>query len=246
VRYPEGPDRSVPRWLNFKDNETADASSVAVLDKLVARLAARTSPRLYDIGAGDGRFLSMARDRGFAVGGNEIMEAAVRLAGERYDINLDYGDLTRIEVDGQYDAVTLLCVIAHITHHDALLRSCFGLLNSGGVIYLQTPRLCAVDRASLAVMQLTGGAMSRWIDRRIAAHHWLLHTKKSLTLTLEKAGFVDVEVQASARYSLTAASYLSSLGVKESASERVGAYVDRLLARGLAPRIVFDAFARKP
>lgn len=237
-------DRSA--WFALKRVQAVRARWDEVLGAVVERLGTADGRSLYDIGAGDGHFLSVARDRGFEVRGNELLAAAVEIARDEYDVELDLGDLTRLKPGRQYDAVTLWCVLAHVPHGDALLTACRELLTPGGVLYLQTPHRCAVDRAALGLVRGLDGRGSRWVDRRIAEHHWVLHTPASMTALLERLGFVDVEVQPKAMYSLKAAPYLQSLGLRNRPAQVVGRGVDRLLDRGLAPRITLDAYARRP
>ncbi|QIX25488.1 methyltransferase domain-containing protein [Nocardioides sp. JQ2195] len=205
-----------------------------------------SKPRIYDIGAGDGGFLAHARERGFEVGGNELLEAAIEIARSKFDIELDLGDLSALGLPAENDAVTLWCVIAHVPEPAELLAECRDLLKPGGVLFLQTPFRCAVDSAALGALSASRGRTSRWVDRRVAAHHWILHTRRSMTEALERAGFVDVRITPKARYSLQAAPYLASLGLGGRKGEVVSRGVDRLLDKGLAPRIVLDAYARRP
>ncbi len=136
-------------------------------------------------------------------------------------------------------------MLAHVPDPDQLLDECHALLKPGGVLFLQTPYRCTLDAMALGAFRASDGRVSRWVDRRIAQHHWLLHTRRSMTAALERAGFVDVRVKPQARYSLQAAPYLASLGLRGRKGEVVSKGVDRLLDKGLAPRIVLDVYARK-
>ena len=172
--------------------------------------------------------------------------AAVEIAHTEYDIDLDLGDIATIAVPSTYDAVTLWCVLAHVPQPDDLLRGSFDLLKPGGVIYLQTPYECTMDRAALASLTASKGRVSKLVDRRIAGHHWFLHTKKSMTIALQRAGFVDIEVEPRGRYPLQTTAYLQSLGVKGRPGEVAGRAIDQLIDKGAAPKIVLDVFARRP
>jgi len=234
------------QWIALKRTGETDRAWSGVLDRVEAMLGVAGGHSLYDIGAGDGHFLSVARGRGFAVGGNDLMQAAVEIARARHAIDLDLGDITTLDVGRRYDAVTLWCVLAHVPDPDSLLRGCLDLLEPGGVLYLQTPHRCLVDRLALGVLAASGGRESRWVDRRIAGHHWILHTPESMTRSLSRLGFVDVEIVPQARYSLQTLPYLQSLGLRGRAGEVAAGFADRVIDRGLAPRITLDAFARKP
>ncbi|HWJ09225.1 MAG TPA: methyltransferase domain-containing protein [Nocardioides sp.] len=233
-------------WVASKRNHAAEAAQVEVLDELGARLEGGPEGRLlYDIGTGDGQFLAVASARGYQVRGNDLMEANVALAARSHGVDVDLGDLSTLDVPAQ-DAVTMWCVLAHVADPEALLRSSFDVLKPGGTLFLQTPRRSKVDTAALKVTAAAGGRMSRWVDRRIAPHHWHLHTAASMTAALRAVGFVDVEVIPRARYSLNSGAYLASLGVPTRAAGAIGRTTDRLIDRGWAPRIVLEAYARKP
>ena len=174
------------------------------------------------------------------------MHAAVEIARTEYDITLDLGDIATITVPKKYDAVTLWCVLAHVPEPDDLLRGAYDLLQPGGAIYLQTPHECSMDRVALSALTASKGRVSKIVDRRIAGHHWFLHTKKSMTTTMERLGFVDIQVEPRGRYPLQTSAYLQSLGVKGKPGQVAGRAIDQMIDKGVAPRIVLDVYARKP
>jgi 2-polyprenyl-3-methyl-5-hydroxy-6-metoxy-1,4-benzoquinol methylase len=234
------------QWIALKRAGLTDRSWVEVLNKVEAKIGGAAGHAIYDIGAGDGHFLSFARKRGFDVGGNDLMQAAVEIAKSEYDISLDLGDIATIDVPKKYDAVTLWCVLAHVPEPDNLLRGSFDLLRPGGVLYLQTPHECYMDRVALGTLTASKGRVSKIVDRRIAGHHWFLHTKKSMTTALQRLGFVDIQVEPRGRYPLQTSAYLQSLGVKGKAGDVAGRAIDQMIDKGAAPRIVLDVYARKP
>jgi 2-polyprenyl-3-methyl-5-hydroxy-6-metoxy-1,4-benzoquinol methylase len=234
------------QWIALKRAGVTDRSWVEVLDRIEPMIGGATGHSIYDIGAGDGHFLSFARERGFEVRGNDLMQAAVEIARTEYDIPLDLGDIATIDVPAAYDAVTLWCVLAHVPQPDDLLHGAFDVLKPGGVIYLQTPYECTMDRAALASLTASKGRVSKLVDRRIAGHHWFLHTKKSMTIALQRAGFTEIEVEPRGRYPLQTTAYLQSLGVKGKPGEVAGRAIDQLIDKGAAPKIVLDVFARRP
>lgn len=232
-------------WYASKRSDLIDSAHRDVLDQLTALSGDPHGRSLYDIGAGDGHFLATARERGYAVRGNDVVEATVAIAKQTNDVQLDLGDISKLDLPAQ-DVVTLWCVIAHVTEPQRLIEDSFSLLKPGGVLYLQTPHLCTADRIALGGLRASGGRLSRWSDRRIAQHHWMLNTPTSMEQALKRAGFVDVEVRPRARFSCVSERYLMSLGVGASMSRRAGKVIDTLLDREIAPRITLDAFARKP
>lgn len=232
-------------WVASKRGHAAHSAQADVLDHLSSRLGDAHDRALYDIGTGDGQFLTVAADRGFRVRGNDLIEANVHLAAREYDVEVDLGDLSTLDVPEQ-DAVTMWCVLAHVAEPEALLQSSFDILRPGGLLFLQTPRRTRIDTAAVAVSAAARGRLSLWVDRRIAPHHWHLHTAASMTAALEAVGFVDVEVIPKARYSLNSGSYLRSMGVPARIAGLLGRITDHFIDRGWAPRIVLEAYARRP
>lgn len=204
-------------------------------------------PRLYDVGAGGGEFLAVARDEyGFTVAGNDIMEGAVAVARERSGIDLDLGDLSQFGHRDEYDAVTMWCVLAHVPNGEEMLRDVHRMLAPGGVLYMQTPHNTLPDRAAFVAKSATGGRAARLSDRRLAGHHRILHTRKSITRLLERVGFTDIEVEPQVRYSMSSVAYLHSLRAPEWSLRPVSWLMDKAISGGVVPRITLDVRARKP
>ena len=204
-------------------------------------------PRLYDVGAGGGEFLAVARDDfGFTVAGNDIMEGAIAVARERSGVELDLGDLAQLDHRDEYDAVTMWCVLAHVRNGEQLMREVHQMLAPGGLLYLQTPHNTVPDRVALTARNATGGRASRLSDRRLAGHHRILHTRTSMTRLLERVGFTEIRIVPQARYSMSSVAYLHSLRAPERILRPASWLMDKAVASPLAPRITLDVWARKP
>lgn len=205
-----------------------------------------TDAEVYDIGAGDGEFLALARDEyGFRVGGNDILEGAVLTAKKRYAVDLDLGDLSTLEDRAKVDAVTMWCVLAHTSDADGMVSGVASILKPGGRLFIQTPHRTAADRAFIGAKNVSGGRWSRLSDRRLAVHHRMLHTSRSVTALLQRHGFTDIEVTPKARYSLSSEAYLASLKTPRWALGPASKAMDLAITGPLAPRIVLDVRARK-
>jgi 2-polyprenyl-3-methyl-5-hydroxy-6-metoxy-1,4-benzoquinol methylase len=239
----------VETWVDHKREGVGPQAWHDVLTTLVGEVdTGSRRPRLYDVGAGGGEFLAVARDQyGFEVSGNDIMEGAIAVARERSGIELDLGDLAQLDHVDEYDAVTMWCVLAHVPNGEQLLREVHRLLAPGGVLYLQTPHNTVPDRSLLAARTLTRGRATRLSDRRLAGngHHRILHTRRSMTRLLERVGFSDVRVVPQPRYSMSSVAYLRSLRAPEPVLRPASWLMDRAVTSPLAPRIVLDVWARK-
>ncbi|QYJ03925.1 class I SAM-dependent methyltransferase [Nocardioides panacisoli] len=234
-------------WVDIKRPESGPEAWRATTARLRSACPGTEAPLLYDVGAGDGSYLAVARDEfGFRVGGNEIVAAAIDVARERHEVTLDLGDLGALGHDGDIDAITMWCVLAHVPDADQLLHDVRAALRPGGVLFLQTPRRTVADRAAQWVQRASGGRLSRIADRRIAEHHSILHTERSITAQLGRAGFTDVRTEPVARYSLQSRAYLASMNPPDWTLGPASWLMDRAVASPAAPRIVLDAYARRP
>lgn len=235
-------------YSGYADSKRVDTVEVA-WDHTLARLRALSGsvdqPRLYDVGAGDGAFLKLAESHGFTVAGNEVHAGAARLAKERYGYDLQVGDLSDLELEPNHDALTMWCVMVHTEDVDQTLQNCNKLLKPGGTLFLQTPHWTAADAMALSALRLTRGRVTRIVDRRVAWHHWQLHTRRSIKVLLERHGFEPFEVVPRARYSLNSELYLQSLGIPESLAARSSRAMDLAIKYAPVPRIVLDVYARK-
>lgn len=97
--------------------------------------------RVLDIGAGIGTFLKMGRDRfGWIVVGTEVSTSAVRIARERYGLNLLLGDVKDLSLPpGSFDLVTLWHVLEHVPSPSMTLKRCRDLLRPGGLLGIAVP-----------------------------------------------------------------------------------------------------------
>ena len=209
-------------------------------------LIASERPCLFDVGAGGGDFVALAKAEGFEATGNEISQPAIDTARERHGIELHHGDMAGLDLDGQFDAMTMWCVLAHVPDPEALLGNAIRLLRPGGVLYFHTPRWSAIDQLGLGAMRATGGRVSHVVDRRINQAHRRLYDRRNLVALLSKIGFAPIEAEPMAAYSLNTRSYLSSMQVPARAQEPVANGVDMLIKRGWIPRNILDVYAVKP
>jgi 2-polyprenyl-3-methyl-5-hydroxy-6-metoxy-1,4-benzoquinol methylase len=201
---------------------------------------------LFDVGAGAGEFLFLARQYGFEPYGNEFAPGAIEMARERTGIDLHVGDLATIDGTDLYDAVTMWCVLAHVSEPDDLLRNVLRVLKPGGILFVQTPRWSAMDAAALGAARASGGRLVRLLDRRISDQHMTLHSRRGLAAQATRLGFEVVEVHPRARYSLNTQEYLRSLGMPARARRGAARALDLVVDRDLVFRNVLDLYARKP
>lgn len=203
------------------------------------------SPLLFDVGAGTGAFLDMARDAGFEIAGNDISSSAIRFAADRYGIALSPDGLDA-QPPRTFDAVTMWCVIAHVEDPHAFLADAMHMLRPGGVLFLRTPRWCGIDRSGAAVARATRGRLATLLDQRITPGHLHLYRDGGMERMLTSIGFVDIEVRPVAHTGCTGTEIASRLGGPRTLQRWSARLIDRAVAAGVAPRNTMFVFARRP
>lgn len=139
------------------------------------------SPRLLDVGCGDGGFLRLARALGHDASGIEFDAAAAALAqGHGFEVFVGGVELAPI-TPHSIDQITLSHVIEHLYDPVAMLRRMRAWLKPGGRIWLQTPN---IDSAGAHAF----GANWRGLE---PPRHLVMFNAASLRFALERAGFVD-------------------------------------------------------
>ena len=97
--------------------------------------------RLLDVGAGIGTFLSLARAQfGWEVVGTEVSASAIRIARDRYSIELLPGRVEDLALSvGAFDLITLWHVLEHVPSPAKTLALCRTLLAPGGLLAVAVP-----------------------------------------------------------------------------------------------------------
>jgi SAM-dependent methyltransferase len=97
-----------------------------------------SSGSLLDVGTGTGQFLSIARES-FTVLGTEVSQSAVRIAKNKYGLDVKQGQVEDIHFDTRFDVITLFHVLEHVPDPLSTLRRCRELLNSDGILVVAVP-----------------------------------------------------------------------------------------------------------
>ena len=128
------------------------------LRRLRIVLKYRRSGRLLDVGTGTGQFLTVAR-KYFDVQGTEVSGSAVRIARERYGLDVSQGELGSLSFGRRFDVVTVLHVLEHVPSPSSTIGTCRRLMNDDGVLLIAVPndihRLRSVVRRGLTNIGLS-------------------------------------------------------------------------------------------
>ena len=145
--------------------------------------------RLLDVGCGHGRFLSMARGRGWEITGIDVSPGAVRYARERFGVPALCGDLKGCRFPDQaFTLVTLWDVLDFVPDPVGLLREIHRVLEPDGRLFIRVPNYLFQRLAYL----LTG-----WAGRRpnlAFVFHVTSFAPAPLRLLLRETGFVPLRI----------------------------------------------------
>jgi SAM-dependent methyltransferase len=140
---------------------------------------ARETPRVLDLGCGNGAFLLEMRRLGWAGFGLEPDESAVE-AARRAGLDVRQGVLTEaIFPPEHFDAVTMNHVIEHVHDPASVLRTCLRILRPGGTLWIATPNLVSLGHRWY-------GTDWRGLE---PPRHLVLFTPGALARALGTAGF---------------------------------------------------------
>jgi len=141
---------------------------------------------LLDAGCGAGRFLAVARTRGWKAAGLDVSPSAVRLAATTSGAPVYEGDLGRPLPPGQapVDVVTMWDTLEHLANPVAALAETTRWLRPGGLLVIQTQNANSVTAA--------------WMGRRweqFVEFHLYHFSPWALRLALERAGLAAVHIE---------------------------------------------------
>ena len=205
---------------------------------------ATTSARLFDVGAGSGEFINLARESGFAVYGNELSDAAIRVARERFDIRLTSLPLEQDQRTAFFDVITMLGLIEHVIDPLSMLKETFRLLRGGGILYIYTPAWCQYDSIGLGLARLSH--WTRLLDRRVTLAHLRIFSTATMRKTLAAIGYELCRMDIVSEYNLPVTAYLESLRVPARVRSGLAGVLDQLIDHGLFFKNNMRIFCRKP
>jgi SAM-dependent methyltransferase len=194
-----------------------------------------TRGALFDVGAATGILLHLARQRGWHPDGIEASAWAVRLAREKYQLDIRQGNFEEAGLNKDaYDALTMVDFIEHVPRPAEALSRARLALKPSGILCLVTPNL-----QSLAA-RLAG---KKWWHFRPA--HLAYFSSKSLSILLERAGFSILKKKNyswtfSVHYLLSRRAFFEPL----LRSSRISSFL-RGIPIKLALRDSFEVYARK-
>lgn len=147
--------------------------------KVVAEAVGSASAKqIYDIGCGDGAFLSACKGEGFAVAGCEPQERAREQACRNLECGID-GELFSGSPPDSWDVVTAWQVIEHVGNPGEMIRRIHDHLKPGGVFAVSTVNLSSWQARIFGCL---------WLHLDPPRHLWVGH-RREVERLLERYGF---------------------------------------------------------
>ncbi len=194
----------------------------------------KSTGALLDIGTGIGQFLHFARDH-FQVEGTEVSESAINIAKEKYDLDLEKGQVEDIDFgDRRFDVITLFHVLEHVPNPSLVIKKCYSLLTPNGVLIIAVPNeihsfIKRPVRRTLSILKIgkfknygTFGLPRLTLDGTLREIHLSHFTVSSLKRWLSNENFTVVEDTLDPYYSAAGISkiahgclYFASLFIKK-------------------------------
>lgn len=100
----------------------------------------RVPGSLLDVGTGIGQFLHHAKLLFTQITGTEVSESAIKVAKERYGVELIAGQVEDLNLpQGTFDNITLFHVLEHVPDPGRLISHCRALLKAQGMVVIAVP-----------------------------------------------------------------------------------------------------------
>lgn len=160
------------------------------------------SSKVLDVGCGGGMFLSMLKERGAHVRGNELSDSRITFARTEYGL-----DVQKYPVEHSFwqenfreafDVITLWDVIEHVNFPVETIRAAVNLLRPGGSICLDTPcRDGFYHRLGVVLYKLTRGKIRSFMDLYYSSQpggHKQIFTTSEIKNLLEGAGLTVIRL----------------------------------------------------
>jgi len=191
--------------------------------------------KLFDIGCSSGNFLLLARKRGFEVYGMEVSEEAVKIAREKFGLNvvraLSFDELPE-EFKGPYKIITALEVLEHVDNPCKFLKDIYSMLEKNGFLLLSCPPFYKFENMAL------GYRKYKWWFHDYPPHHLTRWKPWTLFYILKSIGFSEVFIFTEP---LIPGTVLEGINPKEVEIRQQNGQ-NFILPRNITSLIVLDAF----
>jgi SAM-dependent methyltransferase len=169
-------------FSNYETDKLASSRYLTKLLKWALRECNENNPRLLDVGAANGFFLTVCNDEGIEAEGIEISQEAVDWA-EKLGRKVMCSTIEDFKTNQRYEVVSALDVLEHIPRPVEFIQNVRELLVERGIFLINVPY-----EGSFSA-KLSG---KKW-HAFLPPEHWFYFNKKSLRQILENNGFEVID-----------------------------------------------------
>lgn len=147
--------------------------------------------RLLDVGCSTGFFMLIARKFGFEVYGIETSEEAVKIAKEKFRLNVIKAlslDEIPEEYKGPYKVITCFEVLEHLNEPLKFLKDLYLMLDKDGILILSCPPFYKFENTA------RGYRKYKWWYNDYPPHHVTRWKPWSLHYAIKKVGFDEIHL----------------------------------------------------
>lgn len=166
--------------------------------------------RLLDIGAGRGALLEEAQKLGFQAEGIDLRLSHVE-DGKLRGLKMQHISAENLKAENEFDFITMLDLIEHVTDPLALLKTAHRALMPNGTLVVYTPNHNGAVVILAKFLCLFG--IKKPVVEIFGSNHIYFFDSKSLPMLLEKAGFTLEKIELSAYNPKRPGQYVSFLNL---------------------------------
>lgn len=153
---------------------------------LIKKALPSSHASIFEIGAGRGDFLFVAKEQGYQVYGIEPGSKGVQSAKNLHQIELENKFAEEIHFQEKYDVIVARHVIEHINEPISLFENIFSNgLKDTGILFLKLPRLDSFEAK----------IFKNYWDGYDLPRHRVHFSKKGINFALQQVGFKEIKVK---------------------------------------------------
>jgi 2-polyprenyl-3-methyl-5-hydroxy-6-metoxy-1,4-benzoquinol methylase len=161
-----------------------------------ARTYVNSGGKLLDVGCGNGKFLDMARSRGWETKGIETAPELVEKARREYHLEVDHAWFEQADLqDESFDVITMWNCLDAMTDPAGALQRAKSALKIGGILFVRTPNAKYHKDMYMLLRSLRSIKMEAVIPRQSYLFHRFTFLPRTVKYMMKENGFTDVEIR---------------------------------------------------
>lgn len=146
----------------------------------------KSNPSILDVGCFTGDFLEIMRNDGYDVYGIELQKDAVNRANKKLKGRVKNADImSKNIIKKRFDIVTMLGLIEHVVKPQEFITRAYELLNTGGILFIQTPN----SNSTLAKI------LRKYWPPYSPVEHIHIFSENSIKILLKNAKFENTKIK---------------------------------------------------